>query len=215
MVKPLDLIDDAKAQVTELRGIVRSSITAGSASVDNNIYDVYMVRDQAMEEARIDFQQERDTLLGELQTLESLGETAGVDVTACTDSEKDRINNLLNTLNDELNKCLAFSNQEVTIIQNDAYYYMSTKMTYVEVFNFQIDYCRGDFLCVSPILERVELAMVEIPEEIGVEANKAGELCDDLKVLVKQCTDDRKSDMVAEGSIYVSDASSCVNKLLP
>lgn len=173
-----------------------------------------MVRNQAMEEARIDFQQERDTLLGELQTIESLGESGGVDVSLCTEPETNRINDLLNTLNDELNKCLAFSNQEVTIIQNDARYYITTKMTYVEVFNFQIDYCTNDFLCISPILERVELAKVEIPQEIGVEANKAAELCDDLKVLVKQCTDDKKTDMVAEGEVYVSNAKTCADKLL-
>lgn len=209
------MFDEARAEYEDLQALVRGIILTGFTTINNIIYDIFMYRNDRLEESRIDFRQEREACSATLETLKGLGETAGVDVTSCTDTAQTLLTSLTSTLEDGLTECLVFTNVEATIIQNDARYYMDTLMTEVEIYDFQLKYCGEDFLCIEPILTQILEGKVTIPQKVGVELDKANDLGEDLKVLIKQCADDKKSQMVAESGNVVSDATDCVNKMLP
>jgi hypothetical protein len=86
-------------------------------------------------------------------------------------------------------------------------------MNDARVFYFHIDSCRGDFLCISPIVTKIELAMIEIPQKIGVEVERAADLYDDLKVSIGQCTDQKAAQFATEGSLILNDIATCVNNM--
>lgn len=209
------MIDEARAEYDDLQYLVRGVILNGFTTINNVVYDIFMYRNNMLEQSRIDFRQERETCSATVETLKGLGESAGVDVTACTDSAQSLLTALTSTLEDRLLECLVFTNVEATVIQNDARYYMDTLMTEVEIFDFQLKVCGEDFLCIEPILTQILEAKITIVQRIGVELDKANDLGEDLKVLIKQCADDKKSQSVAESGNVVSDATDCVNKLLP
>lgn len=167
-----------------------------------------------LEESRVDFRQERETCSATLETLKELGKSAGVDVASCTDNAQILLTGLTSTLEDNLAKCLIFSNVQAAIIKNDARYYMDTVMTEVRLFDYQLKVCGENFLCIEPILTQILEGKITIPQKIGVEFDRARDLGEDLKVLIKQCVNDEKSQMIAESKNVVSYATSCVNDLI-
>jgi hypothetical protein len=212
-VAPYDLEDEVRDQVEALETTVRSAISSSFRSLDNLVREVYSFRDASITEANLSIQQEYETLDGQLTTIKDLAQAAGQDINICLETNEPLLNQLPDNIIASLRDCLAFANQELTIILNDARYRIDTTMNDARVFYFQIDSCRGDFLCISPIVTKIELAMIEIPQKIGVEVERAADLYDDLKVSIGQCTDQKAAQFATEGSLILNDIATCVNNM--
>ena len=167
-----------------------------------------------MSAAEIAIQQEYQAFTTQVTTLKDLAQSAGYNVDICLQINEPLLDQLPQEIIDTLMECLAFANLEVTIIQNDSRYRIDILMNEVNVFDFQLDLCAGDFLCMSPLVEAIELALVNIPQKIGLIVQEAGDLAEDLKVLIKECTDAKVAQFVTEGGIVVSDISDCIDNIM-
>lgn len=177
----------------------------GYLSARNNVYG----------ESSTALQQEYQTLRNELEASKSLASEAGVDATSCINYPEEAIFKLQQQIADNFLMCQYYSNLESTQIRVDATYNTDVLINHVEIFEFQLEFCSGDFICVEPLLSKIELAIVDYPQKIDLELENSQKLYDELKVSIKNCLSEELSRITGEGSSIVNNAVSCVNNLLP
>lgn len=212
--QPRDLFDEAQAEYDDLQSLVSSYIFTGFVAIDSMVYNIFMYRNVWLGDAQIGFQQKSQTSSATLEKLKGLGESAGIDVTLCTESAQTLLTNLTPRLEDGLTECSDFTDNEAVIIQNDARYYIDTVMTEVELLGYQLKVCGNNFLCIEPILTQILEGKVTILHRVGVEFDKAKSLGEDLKILIKQCIYNKETQIIEESENIVDKANDCVNNLL-
>lgn len=207
-------MDEAQAQLSELKIVVETQIEITMDAIKMIGYDLSGYRSRINQVARTAFKATIKEYQDQLENLESLGDAAGVNVTSCTTSYKKELYYLTVYIETPLYACHTWANGVIEEATNNAYYYANIIMTEVEMLNFQIISCQSDIVCLSPILTKIETATIELPQKIDQESVNAQKEADSLKVLLDQCADDAVAGKTAEALVMMDTATQCVNDLI-
>lgn len=149
----------------------------GYFSVRNNIYS----------ESSISLQEEYEFLRNEVEVSKSLAAEAEVDVTLCINYPEDALFKLQQQITNNFRMCEYYSKLISTQIRVDATYNTDVLINHVELFEFQLESCRGDFIYIQPLLTKIESAIFDYHQKIDLEMKNSQKLYDELKILIKEC----------------------------
>ncbi|KAJ3665294.1 hypothetical protein Zmor_000795 [Zophobas morio] len=209
-----DLEDEIREKLENLRSTVRGSISAAISSVDNMMRQLFSFRNYAMLSATSAARELFQTFNNQITTLKDLAHAANQNIDVCLENNEPLLTDLYEDVVNILWECLTFADREMSIIQKEANYKIDTLMSEVNMFDFQVDLCAGDFLCMSSLITEIELAMIKIPQKIGLEVEQVNELFNELKVLIQECMDSKLAHITTEGGAIVTKITDCVNNIL-
>lgn len=200
--------EETHKNLQELWWLVQGTINSGYNDIDDLLEEVTYYRNNYLRQAKIDIQRQYQGFSEEILLLKEL---ANKDIGACLDNCQQKLDTLPQFYNEELNECLEFANKEIEDIEINTKYKIGTKINDVEILNFQLLKCEEELTCILSIANKIDLSTINIPQQIAQEIENYIKLADDLKILIKQCTDARVTQMTTEGYIIVSSAQTCGN----
>lgn len=215
MLNPRDLLDEVREQLVQLRTTMQIRIWNSISELDYQERDFFKHRDNVFQESTVALQQKYESLLGQITASKILAETANINVSSCVDEPEEALFNLQKQITSNFWMCEWDANQESRKIVVETTYNTDILINHVEVFEFQIESCRGNFICIQPILTQIQLAIVTYPLKIDEELESSQNLFDQLKVFITKCDAIELAKITGEGDNIVENAIDCVNRLLP
>ncbi|XP_044258097.1 uncharacterized protein LOC123007107 [Tribolium madens] len=213
-ITPRDLIDDATKQLEELKSIVQGQILVAHSDLQQVQQDFQTYGANSAESAAVNIQQEKDTIDSQLQTIKDLAHSAGKDVSACTDIRETVLDRLPRSYVDEMNRHIAGLISEVGTILSDARYIVDISINKVHSLEHQLEKCKGDILCISPLITEIQMNKIRLPQNIKTEVQAAESLADTLKVSVNDASEQNVAQYTSEASSILGDITACVNRII-
>lgn len=170
--------------------------------------------ENTLQEGKIDIEQEHETVIEQITQIKDLAMGAGYDVSSCTNIREQLLNLLPQEYTEEMSKCISETSAEESRIMTDARYVVDIYYNQVGDLEFQVKQCKGEILCLSPILTQIELDMVRLPQYIRTEVIAVEELLKPLQLSVQSCSTTKITAYVGDATAIVQDIESCVNNIL-
>lgn len=209
------LIDDATAKLENLREKVLSSIIIAESDLNDLTSDFDTYATNVKTKGIISIQNGESQVNSQISALKDLAESAQVDISYCLGSREDYLINLPGVIISELEQCILGNAQEASKIASSILYIIDATNNKVDALEFQLSLCDPESeACVKPIVEEIELEMVNIPRSIQTQILRANELFDGLKVAVQTCSDLKVSQYSSSANLVVKDITQCVNSII-
>lgn len=170
--------------------------------------------ENTLQEGKIDIEQEHETALEQITEIKDLATGAGYDVSSCTNIREQLLNLLPAEYTNKMSKCITETSTEESKIMTDAKYVVDVYYNQVGDLEFQVQQCKGQTLCLTPVLTQIQLDMVRLPQYIRTEVIAVEELLKPLQLLVESCSTTIVTEYVGDATAIVNDIESCVNKIL-
>lgn len=213
-INEYDLVDEAKNLIQKLRDLLSGEIMGNSSKLESLFDTLRIYSDNAVAQGKIDLDQLHDLFSSQLMSLKELAEASGRDISVCLKPLQDKVTELYDANIETLPDCSSYGNRQMQEIEDTAIYHMNTLMNEIEYLNYQIDRCQGEFLCISPIVTEIDLAMISIPQKVETEVDKAGILTENLKPLLQSCIKSKVGQLSSWGLSIVNDATEDCIQLL-
>lgn len=211
---PRDIADDALEQLETLKSVVKGEIMAAHDDLNAASADFLNFGENTLQEGKIDIEQEHETVLQQITEVKDLAMGAGYDVSSCTNIREQLLNLLPAEYTDQMSKCISQTSTEESRIMTDARYVVDVYYNRIGDLEFQVKQCKGEILCLSPILTQIQLDVVRLPQYIRTEVIAVEELLKPLQLSVESCSTTKVSEYVGDATAIFQDIQLCVNKIL-
>jgi hypothetical protein len=160
LLTPRDLADEAEKQLEELRNIVQGDILVAHDDLQSLETAFKTYSDNILKNGAIEIQQESEAVDGQLTTIKDLAHTAGKDVSSCTDIREEVLERLPESYIVAMGNCIGTINNEAQRILDSSTYIVDISINKVNELEFQLRQCRGDILCISPLVTEISLSKI-------------------------------------------------------
>ncbi|EFA12920.1 hypothetical protein TcasGA2_TC006990 [Tribolium castaneum] len=209
------IIDEAKAKLNNLYSLVLGNIQIAENDFSQYYTDLNVYGHNIYDLGKIEIETIYGTVIKEIDQLEDLGHNANVDVSSCTKGQKDVINKFRELFENRVQVCINGKIQEAASLLKGSKYNVDVTMNSVHRLDHDVNVCGDSILCISPILTKINLATISLPQQIKTEVNNARDLLQDLKVMVAECRDNNVADFTSFVTSLVAIIANCVNKIIP
>ncbi|EEZ97906.1 uncharacterized protein LOC103312155 isoform X2 [Tribolium castaneum] len=213
-ITPRDLIDEATKQLEELKATVQGQILAAHSELEEIDQDFQTYGVNTADAALITIQQEKETIDAQLQTVKDLAHSAGKDITSCTNIREDVLNRLPSTYAEQIIKQIGGLIKEVGALLSEARYIVDISINKVHDLEHQLANCKGEILCISPLITEIQLNKIRLPQNIKTEVQAAESLVTTLKVSVNDAGEQNVAQYTSEASAILGDITACVNRII-
>ncbi|KAJ3660541.1 hypothetical protein Zmor_004984 [Zophobas morio] len=209
-----DVVEDAKIELSNLRALVFGHIQVAQDNFAHYYSDIASYSHNIVSLGELSIDQVYAEVAAELTQIKDLALAAGKDISYCTGGREQMIHRLPDELKGRLETCIAAQTDEAKSVLDSSIYLVDTVMTRVQSLEFQLDRCANEPSCVSVLLTQIEKDTTDLPLQIQLQINKAKEMLDELKVIVKECNDNNVADFTAYVTDLVAQIADCANKIL-
>jgi hypothetical protein len=214
LLTPRDLADEAEEQLDELKNIVRGDILVAHADLQSLQTAFMTYSDNILKNGAIEIQQESEAIDGQLTTIKDLAHSAGKDVSSCTDIREEVLGRLPERYVEAMGDCIGSINNEAQRILESSKYIVDISINKVHELDFQLRQCRGDILCISPLVTEISLSKIRLPQNIKTEVQAAESILTTLKLSTQGCSDDRVAEYTSEANSILGDITACVDRII-
>lgn len=196
----------------ELRSTVKASITTSTDSVAEMVSNSRTTRQNLYTSAEIDLDQEwRDIWLRILKIKEL---SVGYNIAVCLQWREDVVLRLPERCRTDMDTCLAPFETLLDGINSDSTAKINVLINEVDPFEEQIGECNESILCLTPLIEEMDLASIEIPQKAAVEVENAKAMVADIDVENINCINAGVAYMVSVGTDCADVIEKCANEIV-
>lgn len=170
-----------------LKNLMLGEISVHLSEIDNMVTEWGTYRNNMITNAEISLQQLFDMYDSQLTAIKDLAQESGMDITPCLEPYQTTLTDLHKGRSENLPVCSEFSDGEMQGIKESSEYRMNALITEVEYYNYQLDRCQGGLSCISSIITEIDLAMVSMPQKLGVELDRSNNLYINLQRIIQSC----------------------------
>jgi hypothetical protein len=214
LIRPRDLADEAQEQLDELQSIVQGDIMVAHDDLQSLQTAFLTYSDNILKNGAIEIQQESEAVDGQLTTIKDLAHTAGKDVSSCTDIREEVLERLPESYIVAMGNCIGTINNEAQRILDSSTYIVDISINKVNELEFQLRQCRGDILCISPLVTEISLSKIRLPQNIKTEVQAAESTLTSLRLSTQGCSDDRVAEYTSEANSILGDITACVDRII-
>lgn len=213
-INPFDIGDQVTKELAGLKAIVQGQIGMATNNIDSYHITYQIQSANEFQSGQVALDSQLQTIKDQIQTLENLGASAGVDATNCTKRENIIEDVLYFDYGVRLQSCIESLSGQAAQLVEDAIYSVDIIINKVNSLEFQVRQCNGGSSCLSDILTLVQNYNIILPQNIQLEANNAKNYLDTLFVSVGKCSDTNIDDFVIEANSIIAEMTTCVNDML-
>jgi hypothetical protein len=212
--EPRDLIDEAEKQLEELQKIVQGQILVAHGNIKSLETDFLTYSSNVLETGRIAIQQEAETINSELTTIKNLGDATDTDISSCLYDREDFLEQMPGDYIERMNECVRVIDEEALGILDSAKYIVDIAINKVHEHENQFRQCGGNLLCISPLLNEIQLDKIRLPQNIKTEVQAADGHLTILKLSIENCSDQNSSEYTTEAGSVIALIADCVDQML-
>ncbi|EEZ97903.1 hypothetical protein TcasGA2_TC000288 [Tribolium castaneum] len=212
---PRDLIDEATRQLEELKQIVHGDILVAHNDLSDAAMAFNTYADTILKQSVISIQQEAETIHSQLETIKELGHAAGKDISSCTKVREPFLRRLPGHYTESIVKCTHGLMGEAGGIAKNAKYIVDITINQVHRLEHELANCKGEILCISPLLTEIELGKIRLPQNIKTEVQATQSVLTTLKISAQSCGDDHVAEYTTEATTILGDITACVDRIIP
>ncbi|EEZ97905.1 hypothetical protein TcasGA2_TC000290 [Tribolium castaneum] len=212
---PRDLIDEATRQLEELKQIVHGDILVAHDDLSDLVIAFKTYADTNQKQAIVAVQQEAQSIDSQLQTVKDLGHAAGVDISSCINVREPLLRKLPGHYAQAISNCTYGLDGEADAIAHNARYIVDVTINQVHRLELELENCKGEILCISPLITEIELNKIRLPQNIKTEVQATQSVLTTLRISVQACGNDNVAQYTTEASSILNDIINCVDRLLP
>jgi hypothetical protein len=214
LIRPRDLADEAQEQLDELQSIVLGDIIVAHYDLQSYRTAFTTYSDNTLKNGAIEIQQESEEVDAQLTTIKDLVHSAGKDVSSCIDIREEVLERLPNSYIEAMRSCIGTIDNEVHRIVDNSKYIVDISINKVNELEFQLRQCRGDILCISPLVTEISLSKIRLPQNIKTEVQTAESSLTTLRLSTRGCYDDKIAEYTSEANSILSDITACVDRII-
>jgi hypothetical protein len=214
LLTPRDLADEAEEQLDELKSIVQGDILVAHNDLQTLHTDFLTYSENIAENGAIEIQQEFEAVDGQLTTIKDLAHSAGKDVSSCTNIREEVLGRLPGRYIEAMGDCIGNIINEAQRMLESSKYIVDISINKVHELDFQLRQCRGDILCISPLVTEISLSKIRLPQNIKTEVQAAQSTLTTLKLSTQGCSDDRVAEYTSEANSILGDITACVDRII-
>jgi hypothetical protein len=214
LLRPRDLADEAEKQLYELKRMVQGDILVGHIQLQSSQTAFLTYSNNILKNGAIEIQQESEAIDGQLTTIKDLAHSAGKDVSSCTDIREEVLERLPESYIVAMGGCIGTINNEAQKILDSSTYIVDISINKVNELEFQLQQCRGEILCISPLVTEISLAKIRLPQNIKTEVQAAQSILTTLKLSTQGCSDDRVVEYTSEANSILGDIIACIDRII-
>jgi hypothetical protein len=170
--------------------------------------------DNILKNGAIEIQQESEAIDGQLTTIKDLAHSAGKDVSSCTDIREEVLDRLPDSYVAAMGDCIRTINYQAQQILSSSTYIVDIIINKVYNLESQLAQCRGDILCISPLVTEISLSKIRLPQNIKTEVQAAESILTTLRLSTQGCSDDRVAEYTSEANSILGDITACVDRII-
>lgn len=209
------IIDEAKTKLNNLHSLVLGSIQVAENDFSHLYTEIAVYGDNINNLGKLDIDDSYQTVNIQINQIKELANAANVDISSCLRGQEEVIKHFRDEFEKRLETCTSNKIQEAAASLKDSKYIVDVTMSSVHRLDVDLDNCGASITCISPIVTKIELDMIQLPQHIKTEVNKAEDLLKDLKVMVAECRDNNVAEFTSYVTSLVAIIENCVNKLIP
>jgi hypothetical protein len=213
-IRPRDLADEAQEQLDELQSIVQGDIMVAHDDLESLQTDFLTYSDGIVKNGAIEIQQETEAIDLQLSNIKDLAHSYGVDVDSCIDIREEVLDRLPGSYIETMTECIGTVSTEAQRILSDSKYIVDISINKVHDLDFQLRQCRGDLLCISPLVTEISLSKIRLPQNIKTEVQAAESTLTTLKLSTQGCSDDGVAEYASEAGTIIEDIAACVDRII-
>ncbi|XP_068911304.1 uncharacterized protein [Tenebrio molitor] len=214
LLTPRDLADEAEKQLNELKNIVKGDILVAHDDLQSLETAFTTYSDNILKNGAIEIQQESEAVGGQLTTIKDLAHSAGKDVSSCTDIREEVLGRLPERYVAAMGDCIGTIHNEAQRILDSSTYIVDISINKVNELEFQLQQCRGEILCISPLVTEISLSKIRLPQNIKTEVQAAESILTTLRLSTQGCSDDRVAEYTSEANSILGDITACVDRII-
>jgi hypothetical protein len=214
LIRPRDLADEAQEQLDELQSIVLGDIIVAHYDFQSYRTAFTTYSDNTLKNGAIEIQQESEEVDAQLTTIKDLVHSAGKDVSSCIDIREEVLERLPESYIVPMGDCIGTINNEAQRILDSSTYIVDISFNKVNELKFQLQQCRGDLLCISPLVTEISLSKIRFPQNIKTEVQAAESSLTTLKLSTQGCSDDGVAEYASEAGTIIEDIAACVDRII-
>ncbi|XP_044258096.1 uncharacterized protein LOC123007106 [Tribolium madens] len=211
---PRDLIDEATRQLEQLKQTVHGDILVAHDTLRNYVVAFDTFLDTTLREAVVSVQQEAESIDSQLQTIKDLGHSAGKDITKCTKGREPFLRRLSGHYIEAISNCTHGLMGEAEAIAKDAKYIVDITINQVHRLEHELAKCKGEILCISPLLTEIELNKIRLPQNIKTEVQATQSVLVTLRISGQSCGNDHIAQYTTEATSILGDITACVDRII-
>jgi hypothetical protein len=208
------LADEAQKQLDELQSIVQGDILVAHDDLQSLETAFLTYSDNIVKNGAIEIQQESEAVDGQLTTIKDLAHSAGKDVSYCTDIREEVLERLPESYVAAMGDCIRTINYQAQQILYSSSYIVDVIINKVYSLQSQLAQCRGDILCISPLVTEISLSKIRLPQNIKTEVQAAESTLTTLRLSSQGCSDDRVAEYTSEANSILGDIIACVDRII-
>ncbi|KAJ3627037.1 hypothetical protein MTP99_014445 [Tenebrio molitor] len=214
LIRPRDLADEAQEQLDELQSIVLGDIIVAHYDFQSYRTAFTTYSDNTLKNGAIEIQQESEEVDAQLTTIKDLVHSAGKDVSSCIDIREEVLERLPESYIVPMGDCIGTINNEAQRILDSSTYIVDISFNKVNELKFQLQQCRGDILCISPLVTEISLSKIRLPQNITTEVQAATSILTSLKLSTQGCSDDKVAEYTSEANSILGDIIACIDRII-
>ncbi|XP_044254767.1 uncharacterized protein LOC123005174 [Tribolium madens] len=214
-VSQSSIIDEAKTKLNNLYSLVLGNIQSAEDDFSQYYTDIAVYGHNIDNLGKMDIETMHQTVDFEIDQLEEIGHSAHVDISSCIKGQREVISQFRDLFENRLGGCVNDKTEEAAGVLKGSKYTVDVTMNSVHRLDHELGVCGDSILCISPVLNKINLATISLPQQIKSEVNKAGDLLQDLKVMVAECRDNNVAEFTSYVTSLVAIIENCVNKIVP
>ncbi|XP_044258092.1 uncharacterized protein LOC123007102 isoform X4 [Tribolium madens] len=211
---PRDLIDEATRQLEELKQTIHGDILVAHDDISGYVIAFNTYADTSFKQAIVSLQEEAESISSQLQTVKDLGHAAGKDISPCTKVREPFLRGLPGHYASAIRNCSMGLIGEAEAITKNAKYIVDITINQVHRLEHQLANCKGEILCISPLLTDIELNKIRLPQNIKTEVQATQSVLTTLRVSVQSCGNDHIAEYTTEASSILNDIMTCVDRII-
>ncbi|EEZ97904.1 uncharacterized protein LOC662108 [Tribolium castaneum] len=212
---PRDLIDEATRQLEELKQIVHGDILVAHDDLSDAAMAFNIYANTVLKESIVSLQEEAETIHAQLQTIKDLGHAAGKDISTCTKGREPHLLRLPGHYAEAITNCTRGLMGEAGALAKNAKYIVDITINQVHHLEHQLANCKGEILCISPLITEIELGKIRLPQNIKTEVQATQSVLTTLKISSQSCGNDHVAEYTTEATSILGDITACVNRIIP
>lgn len=209
-----DIAEEAEEQLYVLKTTVQTQILLAHDAMSSELRN-FLSQSAQQNSGGLTYIQTHYAYINEqIIALESIGNSAGVDVTPCIASPKEKIESITKEYLSNLALCIGQVNKQGGQIFSDGLYANDIYFNKVNSLEFQLQQCGGELICISTVSTDIQKHMISIPQDIQVEVDKITGFLEVLTPSVDNCVNNHVSEYSSEVESILSEMAVCINNML-